>query len=700
MFTAKNGPVVLPAAGPKTTGESDDDDDDSLGSVEDDEISEFDMKDIADMMNEEGLGAFGDDADLVANCDRGANTKKRDARLKSLLARMIKLLIECNQEWTKPLLLKVNCRYLQAKGDFISKDYKLFDLLAGVKTVEKRAVMNRIILLCGVKWKKLSGRKGTKGKHYQPVSLCKNIRDLLCKLRERGIDYNIKEFKDKGEFCGVMADQWHIIKQTIDPKLGTGIETRRVPADYILLLVAAIESKKIDPFNNHRDLWGVVAFCIGFYCCFRGGKDQCLLLQEEIKFSIFNSTHGPLLCGEENVHVSISESKATRLSVHNPTIKPNQRKDFFVPQESGLAPRGWRPVEWFKFMKARSHPDAKKWYCAYIRSSNTRKKVSQAMKQRDIEYNAQNPRTPRTIKEYDIWFQPGVFGHTNYNLGADSISKILKELGEKIGIPDFDKATGQSIRALSLSECARGNLNQNDAANLARQSNVSVQQVYVDAATEGRIGNQLQAICVNSVLERNDIRMNPGRAPTEPVLPAKRPAEEVVVEQVAEQPTVNREVVAPNNVAENQVLKLQIENLQLKLALAEEKLKNQTAPPQAPAAQAPYVPQYQAPPPPQYQAPPPPQYHHAPAPYWPQPPAPYGHQYQQMPLPPPVPYGYQSGYHGRMEPPRTVNRRVRAPNPRYSNGSSSRGSSGGEADTEWSPQNSGRYNGSHHGRGW
>jgi len=473
-----------------------------------DDEKEFDISEIADMMNESGYSAFGEVADMVENCDRGGNTKETEARKESLLRRMIDTIAETKENWTVPMLKKVNCRYLQAKGDFTTLDYALYDYLSGEKTIDKRAIMNRIVTLCGIKWKKLRGRKGTVGKDLQPSAHIKNIRNLLAKLRERGIDYKHSEFTDKGEFAGIMATKWHNIRQNVDSSFGTDKEQRRVDEDYIPMLLKAIEDGRLDPMNNAEHLIWLIIFCLGYYCCFRGGKDHIQLQQDEVTFGVFDDSFGPEWTGKPCVIVTISESKATRLSVTCPRIKKGQRNTFYIPQEAPLvAKKGWIPYTWFLKYKSHQHPKARRFYCQMIQSEKTRAEVNAQLQQEDIEFNRLNPYNPRMIQNYDVRYHPGQEGKGNYNLGANSISGNLKSLAKFIGIKDFELATGQAMRALALGECARANLNQNDAANFARQANVSVQGEYVGAANKQRIGNQLNAISIASVAERKDQRM-------------------------------------------------------------------------------------------------------------------------------------------------------------------------------------------------
>ena len=166
------------------------------------------VEEIVHLMNQ-GYDEFEEeDQEVLAKCDRGGNTKRTEERKLALVNRMIDTLKEVKQPWVHSLLQLVNCQYLQVKGDFVSKDYALFDLLGGEKTLAKRSLMNRILTLCFFKWKHGRKNSGDDSKSLQPSSFLKNIRNLLVKLRERNINFCHTEFNDIGEFSGVVASVW------------------------------------------------------------------------------------------------------------------------------------------------------------------------------------------------------------------------------------------------------------------------------------------------------------------------------------------------------------------------------------------------------------------------------------------------------------------------------------------------------------
>jgi hypothetical protein len=255
-----------------------------------------------------------------------------------------------------------------------------------------------------------------------------------------------------------------------------------------------------------------------------------------------------------------------------------------------------------------------------------------------------------------------VEGKANYNLGYDTINKNLKALAKLIGIVEFDLATGQAMRALALGECARGNLNENDAANFARQSNVAVQEVYVGAANGTRMANQLNAVSIASVAERKLNRS--GRI--------KREAEEEEPEEEdikLAAPKKRRVTMDPDSEDEElEALRRKKKKLQMQAEIIE--LENQVhgnsrmpRPPFAaypPRLSHPQMHPYHGS---MFAGPPPPPPYHSIMRSWPP-------MYQQQNVdpgsqwsgyygsgeqgPPPAPHGYQGGYHPNGGPPPNV----------------------------------------------
>jgi hypothetical protein len=271
------------------------------------------------------------------------------------------------------------------------------------------------------------------------------IKDLLCKLRERNIDFKHTEFSDVGEFSGVIATLWQG-RQKVD---AYGMEAKkRVDPKYMRLLTEAIQNKTFEPLTKPKHMMYALIFCNAYYAAFRGGQDHYNLNQDDITEEVFDSDHGDEWEGLPFINVRITASKATRLSVSHPSVKKNTRTHLIIPTEKDIP--GWDPPTIFKKYKSMVHPDAKKFYCRYIESSTTRAKYNQDLKQRDIDWNRANPSNPRVIKDYDVHFFPSGLGVTNHNIGSTTITKYCKELAQLIGIEDFDACTGHALRALNV----------------------------------------------------------------------------------------------------------------------------------------------------------------------------------------------------------------------------------------------------------
>jgi hypothetical protein len=384
--------------------------------------------------------------------------------------------------------------------------------------------MNRILTLVGVKWKKIAGKKDEIGDPLKPLSHLKMIRDLLCKLRERNIDYDVNELSDIGEFSGVLATIWQG-RQQVDA--GYAVEKKkRVDPKYMRLLTEAIQKKTFQPMTNPKHMLYALIFCNGYYAAFRGGQDHYLLNQNDITEGVFDADHGDEWNGRPYISVRITASKATRLSVRHPSVKKKTRTELLIPSEANIP--GFDPPAIFKKYKSMVHPDAKKFYCRIIESEATRVKFNNELKQRDIDWNRANPSEPRVIKDYDVYFYPSGLGVTNHNIGSNQITKYCKEMAQLIGIKDFEACTGHALRALNQTNGQEGGLNTNDIANMARQSSLHVQSVYIDGMTSERERKQLNAISMSNVVARTSagraLLSKPTKSKQAPVLPAKRPA--------------------------------------------------------------------------------------------------------------------------------------------------------------------------------
>ena len=482
------------------------------------------IEEIVHNMNQ-SFEEFGDDHEVIANCNRGGNTKKTEDRKVAVLKRMLDTMKEVKKPWVHSLLELVNCQYLQAKGDYISKDYALFDMLAGEKTLAKCALMNRILTLCFFKWKNAKNT-GEETKSLQPSSFLKMIRTLLVKLRERNINFSHLEFNEIGEFSGVVASVWQN-RQKEDSSYGCP-KKKRVDHQFVRLLVEAIKKKTFQPMTNLKHMLFAVMFCNGYYCAFRGGEDHWGLKMEDVTEDVFSVEHGEEWEGLPFIRVNISASKATKLSLKYHSVKTNQRTSLIVPTELNVD--GWNPPDIYKRYMSYCHPYAKTFYCKPIGSESMRYKVNMELKERDIEWNKKNPWNPRIPKDYDIRFFPSGNGVTNHNLGAKSLTNFCKDLGKLIGIKDFDSCTGHALRVLNCTNAQEGGLNCNDIANMACQSNIHVQKEYIHGMTATRERNQLNAITVGNVCARTSsgskLLKNPPVTMAVPILPFKRNAEE------------------------------------------------------------------------------------------------------------------------------------------------------------------------------
>ena len=127
-------------------------------------------------------------------------------------------------------------------------DYRFYNIVGGEKTHEKRVIMNKCLILFGMKAVALSGDR--KGQFLEPMGFQCYAKILFYSFKAKGVLFRWEsDFWKKGEFHGVMIQLWDDIRK-VDPLFGTGRNQAHFDEDADEKVRQAIVSGKLDPWNN------------------------------------------------------------------------------------------------------------------------------------------------------------------------------------------------------------------------------------------------------------------------------------------------------------------------------------------------------------------------------------------------------------------------------------------------------------------
>ena len=397
---------------------------------------------------------------IIENCERGGNTKEYMDTQVRLEKRAFDTIRTYGGTSLQPFLQIVQATYDPTGA---TRDFAFYNILGGPKTPQKLAIINKLCILFGMKWKKNSGKAGTVGKPLQPNSICKYFQQLFYVWQRKGIQADFTaDFNDRGQFHGIMIDLWKKIR-TEDPTFGTNPNRKRVTTDYLNMVIAAIESGELDPENNPHDLLKVVIFILGYYCALRGKSEHCNLHREDFVVGFYKTEDGAELAGLQYCGVRVPFSKMQQLKLTSTSL-PEDANILLTVTEDPNHPT-WNPTYYLiKYFEA-CHPDAQKFYC----------KVGGCKQIRDWS------------EKYgkDIWYGPSMFtgkdfpgaSHAN-NVGKNKFPELCKDMAKVCGVENWVDVTGHALRALYISTQIDAGVSASAVAHGCRQKNIKSQHHY------------------------------------------------------------------------------------------------------------------------------------------------------------------------------------------------------------------------------
>ena len=406
---------------------------------------------VAQHMEQDGL-AHADlsakDQSLVDNCKSGGNSADYMAAQARQETQFFKTLREFGGPSVKDLLEQVVCWYDPNGGT----DYAFYNIVGGPKDPCKKAILNKCLVLCALKWKHKDN-----GKPLQPNTFSKYMQQLFYVFSRKGVRYDFKkDFDHAGGFQGIIQDKWKEIRKT-DSTFGVNPNRKRVDSSYLKLLRKAIEDGVIKPYEDPLDCLGLMIFTNGFFCGLRGREEHADLPMDAVRQGTYTEEQGADMEGLEYNGLNLAYHKAMQLKLTSTSLPPQTKTDItYCENPFGV----YCPVKFTRHFLSKCHPDAKKFYGA-IATPNQRE-----------EYKKKFGR--------DIWFCPSDPDGKNrsFNLGHNMIQKHCMNLAKKCGLEGWEKCTGHALRALMITHTVSKNLSAAVVAKGARHKSLNSQLPY------------------------------------------------------------------------------------------------------------------------------------------------------------------------------------------------------------------------------
>jgi hypothetical protein len=399
--------------------------------------------------------------------DRGKNTKAYSNTKLSIENRFFRTLLDYGGHRLQAFLQKETMDH----GSGPIGDYAFYRLLRGEKTPQKKKVLNAMLCLCGMKWYCLAGKD--KGKRLQPNSFDKMMQLLSYIWKKKGILYNYKiDFNNKGEFHGVCINLWNE-ERKLDGSFGTNKNKARVDMSYVRKIVEALQNGTLDTDNPHH-LQLLVSFILGYYCSLRGLQEHTeLLLTQVVQDAVYLlEDGGEELAGLRYCGVTIPYHKANQLRLGNTSLPATSHKLHTIPEDAEN--QVFNPYAIMQKYFSHLHPEAIK-FNAKIATASQRTAFKKAFN-KDVWYCASHPNV------------------SNYNLGKGKVSSNHKELARIIGIADFEKMTGHSLRVLSINTMKAAKVSGLDIAAHNRHRSINSQMNYGRETTAASEHNKYNAL--------------------------------------------------------------------------------------------------------------------------------------------------------------------------------------------------------------
>ena len=259
----------------------------------------------------------------VTGCKRGGNSAKTLDTEEALEERMFKTIENYGGIQMQYLLQMVP---MNTDPEGKKNDRRFYNVLGGKYTEAKRLVLNSIFVLLFFKWKKLSGKKDEIGKSLQPNTFSKYMQKLGYVMTRKGIEFQWdKHFNGRGEFHGIVQDEWAKLRQK-DRTYGINPNRKRTDPNLLKKIVAAIKEGKLTPYTNAQHLLALVIFINGYYCGLRGQKEHTELMMGDVVDGTFTEAEGSELAGLSYCGVIVPFDKTRQLKFNTSSLPAETEK--------------------------------------------------------------------------------------------------------------------------------------------------------------------------------------------------------------------------------------------------------------------------------------------------------------------------------------------------------------------------------------
>ena len=330
----------------------------------------------------------------------------------------------------------------------------------GEKTTEKKIIINKALIVFGMKCKALSGKR--KGLILEPKSFQYYVKLLFYVFKEKGMQHDWKkDINRKGEFHGVMITLWENIRKS-DPLFGTSRHAAKFDEEADEKIRIAIKEGKLRPWEDPEHLQHVICFCLGRCFAMRGIGEITFLTYEFVGSGVFGKQHAELH-GLKFKVVRIPFDKTNKLSLTTVNARPTDYQCFKVcevPSDIILC-----PVRAMDFYFSKCHPDSQRFFG----------KIA----------------TPRQRIKYqreglgDIWYVEANSNNSNSVVGKGTISKMTKKVAELAGFDDWEQCTNHGNRAHAVTKMIEAGVPLEDRMIFCRHKSANSQQPYA-RVTVGR----------------------------------------------------------------------------------------------------------------------------------------------------------------------------------------------------------------------
>lgn len=257
--------------------------------------------------------------DLSAKNLRGKNSNKHENTKRNLVSCFFDTIKDFGGKDLEPLL---TIAPLESKDNRVV-GFQFHDLVGGEKTIDKKVIIDKCLMLCGFKWRQKTGKN--KGLMLAPRTFGDYMKQIFCVFESHGIRHNYKEdFNSKGEYHGIMIKQWEMERRK-DPTCGTRKNQAKFDWNGDAKIQTHLDAGTFDPFHNPQHLIDALVCIHGRFFCLRGVKELTELMILDACGGVYDGSMGELH-GIECEAIEVPVSKTRQVNLSNPTAPTKEER--------------------------------------------------------------------------------------------------------------------------------------------------------------------------------------------------------------------------------------------------------------------------------------------------------------------------------------------------------------------------------------